>query len=537
MRSGAGSSERLRAALDARVVDLAPQRPQQPAQPAQLAVRLAEPPPQPRELSRRGRVGLGMEGRPKAPLDPQPLALQLQRLGVPRRQGVLELSERGLVPPGEEGFEGVVVSGHERLRSLSIEPPAGRGMGRAAHLRRLTVPLAALLATLVAAAPAQARHDAPPLSQRLGSALSVAGVPAARTAALAVDLATGSVVYARNERVPMIPASNEKLALAYAALLRLGPGYRFHTEVVGLGRLDGDTWKGDLVLQGHGDPTLGRRDLEALARDLRAWGIRRVTGAVLADETAYDSRRTGPGWKARYFIQECAPLSALVVDRGLVGGWTSRDPAAAAAVRFRRVLRGAGIRVAKPGGRAIDAPDTAFPLAQDLSEPLSEIVRVMGRDSDNFVAEMLLKQLGAAVGAAGTTAAGAAVVREALAEAGVPLAGVRIADGSGLSRLDRLTAEALVAILLAGSADPVLRDAFLASLAVAGVDGTLSHRLQRRPARGQVIAKTGTTSYSSALSGFVRGRYAFALLVNGNPVAREAARRAQDRFATALAGS
>ena len=410
-------------------------------------------------------------------------------------------------------------------------------MGRATHLRRLAVPLATLLAALLAAAPAQARQDAPPLSQRLGSALAVRGVPAARTAALAVDLVTGSVVFARNERVAMIPASNEKLALAYAALQRLGAGYRFRTEVVGLGRLDGDTWRGDLVVQGHGDPTLGRRDLEALARDVRAWGIRRVTGAVLADESTYDARRTAPGWKPRYFIQECAPLSALVVDRGLVGGRTSRSPAAASAMRFRDVLRSAGIRVAKSGGRTIDAPGTAFPLAQDLSEPLADIVRMMGRDSDNFVAEMLLKQLGATVGAGGTTAAGAAVVRETLAEAGVPLAGVRIADGSGLSRLDRMTAEALVAILLAGAADPDVRDAYVASLAVAGVDGTLSHRMERLPARGRVIAKTGTTSYSSALSGFVRGRYAFAILMNGNPVSSAAARRAQDRFATALAGS
>ncbi|MBA2383442.1 MAG: D-alanyl-D-alanine carboxypeptidase, partial [Actinobacteria bacterium] len=108
---------------------------------------------------------------------------------------------------------------------------------------------------------------------------------------------------------------------------------------------------------------------------------------------------------------------------------------------------------------------------------------------------------------------------------------------SGLSSLNRLTAAAVVALLEAGLADPALRDAFLGSLAVAGVAGTLEHRLQARPARGRVIAKTGTTSAASALSGFVRDRYAFAVLQNGRPVSTFWARKAQDRFATVLAAA
>jgi D-alanyl-D-alanine carboxypeptidase/D-alanyl-D-alanine-endopeptidase (penicillin-binding protein 4) len=119
----------------------------------------------------------------------------------------------------------------------------------------------------------------------------------------------------------------------------------------------------------------------------------------------------------------------------------------------------------------------------------------------------------------------------------VPLAGVRFADVSGLSRLDRLTATSLVALLEVGLADTILRDAFLDSLAVAGVDGTLEHRLQRRPARGQVIAKTGSTRLASALSGFVRDRYVFAILQNGSPISTRWARVAQDRFVAALAGA
>jgi D-alanyl-D-alanine carboxypeptidase/D-alanyl-D-alanine-endopeptidase (penicillin-binding protein 4) len=148
---------------------------------------------------------------------------------------------------------------------------------------------------------------------------------------------------------------------------------------------------------------------------------------------------------------------------------------------------------------------------------------------------MLLKDLGAQVGARGTTGAGAAVVKASLEKANVPLAGVRIVDGSGLSLLDRLTADAIGALLVDAWNDPTIRGPFWHALPVAGETGTLQHRMQFRPARGAVRAKTGTTDEASALSGFVSTRYAFAILQNGSPVNDDAARRAQDRFATALA--
>jgi D-alanyl-D-alanine carboxypeptidase/D-alanyl-D-alanine-endopeptidase (penicillin-binding protein 4) len=127
-------------------------------------------------------------------------------------------------------------------------------------------------------------------------------------------------------------------------------------------------------------------------------------------------------------------------------------------------------------------------------------------------------------------------VTQGLAAAGVPLAGVRIVDGSGLSRLDRLTVAALVAILEAAWNDPSVRRPFFSALPVAGLSGTLSDRMRRPPARGNVAAKTGTTREASALAGYARGRYAFAVLQNGDPVSSWWARVAQDRFATVLAG-
>jgi D-alanyl-D-alanine carboxypeptidase/D-alanyl-D-alanine-endopeptidase (penicillin-binding protein 4) len=394
--------------------------------------------------------------------------------------------------------------------------------------RRLPV---VVLVALVLAGPAGAGGS--PLAQRLAKALAVPNVSQARTAAVAFDLQTGQTLFAEHGTLSLAPASNEKLAVTYAALVGLGTAYRIETDVLGRGQQNGTVWQGHLLLVGHGDPTLSSAELADLAAQVRAAGITRVTGAIFGDETFFDARRTAPGWRPSYYVNESPPLSALTVDRGSYRGRISRNPALAAALLFRDALRRAGVAV---GGAGLgEEHGDEVPLAAVDSPPLSEIVSYMDRRSDNFTAELVLKQLGAIENDVGTSAAGAAYARRLLAEAGVPLAGVRLADGSGLSLLDRLTARALAAILRAAWADPDLRPAFLAALPVAGVSGTLSDRMRRPPARGNVRAKTGTTFRASALSGYVRRRYVFSVLQNGNPVSSFWARRAQDRFATALA--
>src|SRR5262249_60736105 len=115
-------------------------------------------------------------------------------------------------------------------------------------------------------------------------------------------------------------------------------------------------------------------------------------------------------------------------------------------------------------------------------------------------------------------AARPAVVSRGVREAGLPMTGVGIVDGSGLSRLDRLTTGALTALLRVAWSDPTIKPVLLAALPVAGISGTLEDRMRTGPARGHVAAQTGTTSEASALSGFVRGRYAFAVLQNGHPI-------------------
>jgi D-alanyl-D-alanine carboxypeptidase/D-alanyl-D-alanine-endopeptidase (penicillin-binding protein 4) len=390
---------------------------------------------------------------------------------------------------------------------------------------------AALLAALVAPVSASAS-----LQTSLERALHVPHVDLATTGAVAIDLSTGATVYSRNGSLPLIPASNEKLAVTYAALTALGPGFTIETDVLGEGQQLGATWRGDLVLKGYGDPTLSSADLASLARQVRAEGIRSVAGRIFADESWFDSRRTAMGWKAAFYITESPPLSALIVDRGRVGRYTSGDPALAAAQLFRAALVRAGVHVAGAAAHGI-ANDGAAPLAAVDSPDLLQVVHWMDRVSDNFTAEMLVKELGAVQSGRGTTAAGVGVITGLLSAAGVPLGGVRLVDGSGLSLLDRLTPNALVSLLSVMWTDEEVRPELLASLPVAGRTGTLHDRMRSGPAAGVVRAKTGTTSNASALSGFVAGRYVFSVLQNGFPVSWTWARLAQDRFAAVLAAS
>jgi serine-type D-Ala-D-Ala carboxypeptidase/endopeptidase (penicillin-binding protein 4) len=395
-------------------------------------------------------------------------------------------------------------------------------------------PFALLLLVAVLVPPLAAGAQQTPLQTRLAKALRVPHVAPARSGAVAIDLGTGTVLFSQNPALALAPASNEKLPLTFALLTTLGPTYRIETDVLGEGEQDGTTFNGTLVLRGGGDPTLSTGGLRSLAAQVRAFGIRRVTDGVVADESYFDARRTVSGWKASFYIDESPPLSALVVNRARVGRYVTRTPALAAATAFRDALRAAGIVVGgavKPG--RVD--DYSIPIAQIESPTLAAIIRFMDRESDNFTAELLLKQLGAVVFDRGTSAAGANAVTQALADAGVPLTGVRVVDGSGLSQLDRLTPNAVAAILKAAWNDPAVRPSFVASLPVAGINGTLQDRLRKPTTRGRVLAKTGTTSEASALSGYVTSRYIFAVLQNGHPLSYWWARRAQDRFVEVLA--
>jgi D-alanyl-D-alanine carboxypeptidase/D-alanyl-D-alanine-endopeptidase (penicillin-binding protein 4) len=153
-----------------------------------------------------------------------------------------------------------------------------------------------------------------------------------------------------------------------------------------------------------------------------------------------------------------------------------------------------------------------------VSPPLREFAGVLMKLSQNLYAETLLKTVGAARGGLGTVAAGHGVLRGLLTEWHVPADAYVAVDGSGLSRYNYVTADTLTAVLERMYRDPRHREAFLATLPVAGREGTTSARMRGTRAEGNAVAKTGSISNVRTLSGFVRTRdgemLVFAILAN-----------------------
>ena len=402
---------------------------------------------------------------------------------------------------------------------------------KAVPLRLAATAVAVVVFFLVPAARAGSRSA---FQTQLARALHARHVSPARTGAIVFDLQAGTTLFAHNPRLPLRPASNEKLATTYAALTALGPSFRIETDVLGEGQQNGTTWQGNLVLKGYGDPGLSFAQVASLARQVAAAGIRHVSGRILGDESWFDTRRTGAGWKAQFYLHESPALSALIVNRGWTGRYETARPALMATQLFRHDLRLVGITVHCGAALGVASP-AATALAQVQSAPLAALVRHMDVDSDNFYAEMLLKEVGAVQGSAGSAPAGLAVERRLLRAAGVPLDRVRMVDGSGLSLLDRWTPLGLATLLRTMWQDPDLKPYLVAALPVAGETGTLRHRMQKPPARGLVRAKTGTNDNASSLSGLVGDRYVFSILENGSPVRTPSAEASQNRFAQVLA--
>jgi serine-type D-Ala-D-Ala carboxypeptidase/endopeptidase (penicillin-binding protein 4) len=363
--------------------------------------------------------------------------------------------------------------------------------------------------------------------------------------ALVVDGTDGAVLYARRPNSAGPPASTVKLLTAAAALDALGPDARLSTRVVRSGRT--------LYLVGGGDMTLA----SAPPKDVRypeAPTVGRLARAVAAvledgpsyrlryDDSAWSGPSSAPGWNDGYYYGgDVSRLSALEVDEGRVDpGEQVRvaDPAAQAAAVFAAALDRAGVPVKGPATPA-EAPTTAEAVAEVSSAPVSALVQRMLTVSDNDLAESLGRAVAVADGEPATFA-GAARAITARAEA-LGATDIRLSDASGLSRLDRVSPAALVAVLQASLERSDLRP-LLAGLPVAGLTGTIADRFLRgapRAGAGVVRAKTGTLTGVSALAGHVvdaDGRVlVFAFLTDRAP-STDAAEDALDRLAGRLAG-
>ncbi len=355
-----------------------------------------------------------------------------------------------------------------------------------------------------------------------------------------VDHASGSAVWGRYSATGMVPASTTKVLTAVAALRVLGPDSRVTTRV----RRGGRTTTTQVVyLVGAGDQALSSAGIDQLAaqtiRALGPLGGRRVTVGV--DDSLFPAPRLSPGWSSSYYPHNVAPVRALIRDQREV-----YDTAIDAGTYLRSRLSARGVAV----GSVVraKAPAGSTVLAAKLSPPVRTMVGTMLRRSDNDYAEGLMRLAAVRLGYAGTWQNGTAVVRWVLSKLGVPLTNVRLYDGSGLSRWNRIPARTLTAALRASvwPSRPDLNAIYASdALPLSGVTGTLSSDFGRYTtwpsscARGDIRAKTGTLRDVVTLAGLataVDGRkYFFAFMVNG-PSSTLSLKRAVDGLAATVTG-
>jgi D-alanyl-D-alanine carboxypeptidase/D-alanyl-D-alanine-endopeptidase (penicillin-binding protein 4) len=344
------------------------------------------------------------------------------------------------------------------------------------------------------------------------------------------DMTAHATLFDARGAVARAPASVEKLYTTTAVLRTLGPSATLQTQVLGSGHLGpGGVWHGNLYLKGSGDPTLGDGTFNKLyessfgptgtelAARLAGHGIHRVTGLLYGDESLFDARRGGLSTGYRPDTPDFeGELGALTYDHGSTLG--SSSPAAFAANQVAAALRIEHIAV-RPARHTATTPVDATELATVSSPPMQVLLRLMDVPSDDFIAELLTKQLGVRYGdGTGSIVAGAQVISSVIAhDYGVD---PRILDGSGLSHRDRSTPDQVVTLLRELWGTPAGATLF-ASLPVLGRTGTVAPIAARTAAAGYCSAKTGTLDYVSNLAGICHARgahaLAFAFFVDGPP--------------------
>ncbi len=456
--------------------------------------------------------------------------------------------------------------------------------------RALSVLLLAALAGAAGEHPAQADDPAPASAGSTGLSGAVADLAHwvdehhGQLGAMVIDVGSGKVLAASGEHAALSPASNAKLLTAATALAELGPDYRYTTGFYGRlhdGAID------NLVLRGHGDPSLGTDDLWRMCRALVELGLQRIDGDILVDQSRFDEAFVPPAFdqQPNEWASFRAPVSAVALERNAITvNVVPRAPGEAAKVwvdppgfvsvagavkttekgggqhirlsiapdggrlratlsgsvaeglprlRFERrvddprlypgfvagyILRSLGVKI--HGGVRKGGEGVRTRLVFHRSRSLSALLQRLGKRSDNFYAETILKTIGAERGSAGSSAAGAEVVTAWLKGIGALEPTTRVVNGSGLFDADRVSAATFAHVLRAAYNDPAVAPEYVGQLSIGGADGTLRHRFRAHRRRRDIRAKTGTLAKAIALSGYVLDAHggspvAFSFIVDG----------------------
>lgn len=362
---------------------------------------------------------------------------------------------------------------------------------------------------------------------------------------LVIDADTGELLVAHNPDRLFAPASVNKLFTAAAALWRLGAAFTWETPLAFRGERRDDVIAGDLWALGRGAPDIVEEQLWVAARAIHQEGIGRIDGDLVVDDSYFDGERYGEGWPGGRQVREAyhAPVGALMANYSAYregDEWVAvTDPDLYFGERLRDLLGLAGVEVVGAVRRPevdeaawldaeeIDPGDAREGLPEELtllytidSEPLGRVVLDVNKFSNNVMAETVLKALGAIeYGNPGTTEKGLAVVDKFRGETlGTDLTGYVQADGSGLSRLNRVSPRQVVDLLQFAYDDFHLGPELVASMKISGRDGFNPRAFRDPPLVDEMRLKSGHIRGVNTLSGYAHtesGRVvAFCLMVN-----------------------
>ncbi|MEV6368660.1 D-alanyl-D-alanine carboxypeptidase/D-alanyl-D-alanine-endopeptidase [Micromonospora musae] len=379
------------------------------------------------------------------------------------------------------------------------------------------------------------------------------------------DAVTGQSLFGRGADDGTVPASVTKLVTGVTVLAARGPGYRIPTRAVAGAN------PGEVVIVGGGDPTLavdkngfypGAARLDDLARQVeQALGGAKPT-KVIIDGSLYSGPGLEPGWDEDIPTGGYgSPITALMTDgarrdvpqakrdheAGNHAAERVSEPDLTAGRAFARLFGLPNSAVSRGTAPVAGGDATAGAPGSELgkveSMPLVRLVDIMITDSDNIIAEALARQVALARDKPGSFVGAGAAMDEVAGELGLPADELSLADGSGLSRTNRISPSLLTDLItLAGNGSRPELAAIFGGLPVAAWSGTLGDRYETvgtEAGAGVVRAKTGTLSSVNAIAGLVTtkdGRLlTFAVLTDRVPGGSDPARVALDRIAATLA--
>ncbi len=337
------------------------------------------------------------------------------------------------------------------------------------------------------------------------------------------DLTADSILYKVNERQALRPASTMKLVTAITALDRLGGSYQFRTQLYHTGSIEENTLKGDLYCVGGFDPAFNGDDLRAFVESVHQMGIDTICGRVVADLSMKDADLLGEGW---CWDDDNPKLSPLSIGRDIEFLDRFVKKLSEDSIVF------AGIRLSNSS-----LPNDARILCT-RTHTMDQILQRMMKVSDNFYAEAMFYQLGAAIGRRPAKAKDAAsVVKQLIQKVGNGKNPYRVADGSGLSLYNYVTPELEMRLLRYAYRNSQIYQHLLPSLPIAGRDGTLKTRMKGTFAEENVKAKTGTVTGVSALAGYctaANGHQLCFSIINQGIMKSDPGRNFQDKVCNAL---